>query len=573
MYCQPPSGILIDRELLRQELNTRFLVQSSARPGAPLGPGAPLRAEFHQHQHTHQHTHQHQHSFAPFPPGLPPTPLMPPAAPLPFDKYAPKLDSPYFRHSNFFPSYLPAAPGMPALLPHPSPFGSLQGAFQPKTSSPIEVAGRASAVHAFLQKGPSVPGHYRAVARKPGKWCAVHVQIAWQIHHHQQKLKQVQLDPHKPEMGAKLDLFSRPPAPGLFAGFHCPQNLARPLFSSTGVLHPATSPFGPSAHHSSFLPTSHLADSLSRSSTFASLGNAAFGGLGGHTLTASGIFAHKEGPALHGLPSPHEAWSRLHRTPPTFSMLPPWSKPLDAERVSTLTSHHQEPDKGREERDMLDKARLLSKASPIAPLSHPVSSLLLLRTGSLGGPGAPGEREAAEPRVKESRSPAKEDCVKALTRPQSPYSKVALGDSLRLTGLLGRQPEPAVATPPQADVKVKEERREEVDAPVPGPLAGRERTAFPWEPRRACPAVPEPTERAYRDREPHDYSPERRRTARHLPAHLGAHLPPPGPALDRAPLPPLPSPHCPRLLPAALDLEVCQLLPMPQVLDTCSSVS
>ncbi|XP_075389930.1 fibrosin-1-like protein isoform X4 [Tenrec ecaudatus] len=530
-----------DRELLRQELNTRFLVQSSARPGAPLGPGAPLRAEFHQHQHTHQHTHQHQHSFAPFPPGLPPTPLMPPAAPLPFDKYAPKLDSPYFRHSNFFPSYLPTAPGMPALLPHPSPFGSLQGAFQPKTSSPIEVAGRASAVHAFLQKGPSVPGHCRAVAR-PGKWCAVHVQIAWQIHHHQQKLKQMQLDPHKPEMGAKLDLFSRPPAPGLFAGLHCPQNLARPLFSSTGVLHPATSPFGPSAHHSSFLPTSHLADSLSRSSTFASLGSAAFGGLGGHTLTPSSIFAHKESPALHGLPSAHEAWSQLHRTPPTFPMLPPWPKPLDMERVSTLTSHHQELDKGREDRDMPDKARLLSRASPAAPLGHPVSSLLLLRAGSLGGPGVPGEREATEPRVKESRSPAQEDCPKALARPQSPYSKAALGDSLRLAGLLGRQPEPAAATPPQAAVKVKEERREEVDAPVLGPLAGRERTGFPWEPRRACPAVPEPAERAYRDREPHDYSPERRRTARHPSPHLAAHLPPGGPALD----------HCPRLLPAAL---------------------
>lgn len=25
--------------------------------------------------------------------------------------------------------------------------------------------------------------------QKPGKWCAVHVQIAWQIYHHQQKIK------------------------------------------------------------------------------------------------------------------------------------------------------------------------------------------------------------------------------------------------------------------------------------------------------------------------------------------------------------------------------------------------
>lgn len=81
------SFSLVDHELLRQELNARFLVQSAERPGAPLGPGALLRAEFHQHRHTHrhthQHTHQHQHTFAPFPAGLPPTPVLPPAAPLP----------------------------------------------------------------------------------------------------------------------------------------------------------------------------------------------------------------------------------------------------------------------------------------------------------------------------------------------------------------------------------------------------------------------------------------------------------------------------------------------------------
>lgn len=28
-----------------------------------------------------------------------------------------------------------------------------------------------------------------ALSQKPGKWCAVHVQIAWQIYHHQQKIK------------------------------------------------------------------------------------------------------------------------------------------------------------------------------------------------------------------------------------------------------------------------------------------------------------------------------------------------------------------------------------------------
>ncbi|XP_070331114.1 fibrosin-1-like protein isoform X26 [Odocoileus virginianus] len=552
-----------DHELLRQELNARFLVQS-----APLGPGALLRAEFHQHQHTHQHTHQHQHTFAPFPAGPPPTPLLPPAAPPPFDKYTPKLDSPYFRHSNFFPPFPPAVPGLPALLPHPGPFGSLQGAFQPKTSHPLELTGRASAVHTLLQKAPGVSDPYRTAIRKPGKWCAVHVQIAWQIYHHQQKIK-MQLEPHKLDVGTKLDLFSRPPAPGVFAGLHCPQDLARPLFSSSGATHPASNPFGPSAHPGSFLPTGHLTDPFTRSSTFGglgSLGSNAFGGLGSHALTpgGGGIFAPKEGPTLHGLPSPHEAWNRLHRAPPSFPTPPPWPKPVDAERVSALTNHDRELDKGKEERDrdLLEKTRLLSRASPAAPVGHPGSGLLLRGQGDPGRPGIPTEREA-ELRIKESRSPAREDGPKP--------SKMALGEGLRLAGLLGREPgkpHEAPAERSQSDVKVKEERGEDGDAPPqpgPGP-AGRERPAFAWEPsrdayrgpelpRRAPPgpgpaALLEPPERPYRDREPHDYSPERLREARRdeLERARAAHLD--GAAL----LPALGALHYPRLAPAAAAL-------------------
>ncbi|XP_066116981.1 fibrosin-1-like protein isoform X3 [Saccopteryx bilineata] len=603
MYCQPHAGILIDPELLRQELNARFLVQSAERPGAPLGPGALLRAEFHQHQHTHQHTHQHQHTFAPFPAGLPPPPVLPPAAPPPFDKYTPKLDSPYLRHSNFFPSFPPAIPGLPTLLPHPGPFGSMQGAFQPKTSSPIEVTGRASAVHSLLHKGPGVSELYRTAVRKPGKWCAVHVQIAWQTYHHQQRMKQMQLDPHKLEVGAKLDLLGRAPAPGLLAGLHYPQDLGQSLFSSSGAAHLATNQFGPSAHPGSFLPTGHLTDPFSRPSTLGSLGSSAFGGLGSHALTAgNSIFAPKEGSSLHSLPSPHEPWNRLHQAPPSFPTPPPWPKPVEAERVSALTNHDREPDKGREdrERDLLEKPRLLSRASPAAPVgSHPL-------------------RSQGQPRVKESRSPAKEDGAKLAACLQSPCSKVALGDSLSLAGLLSWDP----GKPPGDDVKVKEERGEDGDAPeTPGdglhraPLQlglGRERLTFAWEPLREAycglelprraphSAFLDPPERPYRDREPHDHSPERLREARreeleraraahlgtsqHLPvpaAHLGAsphlpgqaahlgtspHLPNPtahlgaaphlpGPALDGAALlPTLGALHYPRLGPAAATL-------------------
>ncbi|XP_073746516.1 fibrosin-1-like protein isoform X10 [Callorhinus ursinus] len=498
-----------------------------------------------------------------------------------FDKYAPKLDSPYFRHSN--------------------------------TSNPIEVTGRASAVHTLLQKGPGVSDPYRTTVRKPGKWCAVHVQIAWQIYHHQQKIKQMQLDPHKLEVGAKLDLSSRPPAPGVFAGFHYPQDLARPLFSGSGAAHPTTNPFGPSAHPSSFLTTSHLTDPFSRPGTFGglgSLGSSAFGGLGSHALTqGSGIFAPKESSVLHGLPSPHEAWNRLHRAPPSFPTPPPWPKPVDPDRVSALTNHDREPDKGREERDLLEKTRLLSRASPAAPVGPPASSLLLRGQSEPCRPGVPAEREA-EPRVKESRSPAKEDGAKLAARPPSPYSKAALGDSLRLAGLLGREPgkpPEAPAERPQGDVKVKEERREDSDAPEPpgaglhpaperprappaplqlGPSpAARERLGFTWEPlrdayrglelpRRALPAAAaapapgpaalfEPPERPYRDREPHDYSPERLREARReeleraRATHLGAgpHLPAAAAHLDGAALlPALGALHYPRLGPAAAAL-------------------
>ncbi|KAF6081125.1 fibrosin like 1 [Phyllostomus discolor] len=573
MYCQPHAGILIDHELLRQELNARFLVQSAERPGAPLGPGALLRAEFHQHQHTHrhthQHTHQHQHTFAPFPAGLPPTPVLPLAAPLPFDKYLPKLDSPYLRHSSFFPSFPPAVPGLPALLPHPGPFGSLQGAFQPKTSSPIEVTGRASAVHTLLPKGPGVPDPYRTAVRKPGRWCAAHVQIAWRTFHHQQRMK-MQLDPHKLEVGAKLDLLSRPPAPGLLAGLQYPPDLAQPLFAGPGAAHLAASQFGPSVHPGSFLPPGHLTDPFGRASAFGGLGGlggTAFGGLGGHTLTAGGsILAPREGPALHGLPSPHEAWGRLHRAPPSFPTPPAWPKPAGAERVSALTNHDREPDRGREDRERdLEKPRLLSRASPEAP----------------GGGLLP--RGQGEPRIKESRSPAKEPGAQLAARPQSPCGKAALGSSLRLAGLLGRAP----GKPPEGDVKVKEERGEEGDAPEPpgdglhraapaslqfGPgSVGCERLGFAWEPlrnayrslelpRRAPPAAA-PFEPPYRDREPHDYSPERLRAARReelervRAAHLGASAHLPAPTLDGAALlPALGALHYPRLGPAATAL-------------------
>ncbi|PKU42660.1 fibrosin-1-like protein isoform x10 [Limosa lapponica baueri] len=409
-----------DHELLRQELNNRFLVQSSDRAAASLGP---------------------------------------------FDKYAPKLDNPYFRHSN--------------------------------TSNPIDVAGRPGTVHhTLLQKTPGVSDPYRPPVRKPGKWCAVHVQIAWQIYHHQQKIKQMQLDPHKLDIGGKLDLFSRPPAPGVFPGFHYPQDLARPLFSTT--------------------------DPFSRSSTFSGLGNLgsnAFGGLGSHALTHNNIFTHKDGPNLQNFNNPHEPWNRLHRTPPSFPTPPQWPKPTDSERSSSVTNHDRDREREREpekrdlslskddrdkERDLMDKNRHSNRSSPAsAPVTHQISNLIRSNSQTSSDPirqVSLGERERskeperehpdrlreppiAEHKIKESRSPVKEtpshdkrpseDNTKPVIQSVSPYSKPALSESLKLTNLMSKDMERKAELPSDLqkiknDIKVKEERKEDSDVLVVG---------------------------------------------------------------------------------------------------------
>ncbi|KAM6242003.1 fibrosin-1-like protein isoform 13-T13 [Spheniscus humboldti] len=455
MYCQPHSGILIGT-----------LSQASLLP-PPMSP--------HVENH-HSMTCRNRECQ--------------------FDKYAPKLDNPYFRHSN--------------------------------TSNPIDVAGRPGTVHhTLLQKTPGVSDPYRPpvrVSKKPGKWCAVHVQIAWQIYHHQQKIKQMQLDPHKLEIGGKLDLFSRPPAPGVFPGFHYPQDLARPLFSTTGATHPATTPFGPSPHHSSFLPTNHLAGKypFSRSSTFSGLGNLgsnAFGGLGSHALTHNNIFTHKDGPNLQNFNNPHEPWNRLHRTPPSFPTPPQWPKPTDSERSSSVTNHDRDREREREpekrdlslskddrdkERDLMDKNRHSNRSSPAsAPVTHQISNLIRSNSQTSSDPirqVSLGERERskeperehpdrlreppiAEHKIKESRSPVKEtpshdkrppeDNTKPVIQSVSPYSKPALSESLKLTNLMSKDMERKTELPSDLqkiknDIKVKEERKEDSDVLVVG---------------------------------------------------------------------------------------------------------
>jgi hypothetical protein len=47
------------QEILREELNRRFLAAQDRPTSSLIGPSPYMRADIHQHQHMHQHQHQH----------------------------------------------------------------------------------------------------------------------------------------------------------------------------------------------------------------------------------------------------------------------------------------------------------------------------------------------------------------------------------------------------------------------------------------------------------------------------------------------------------------------------------
>ncbi|XP_070800685.1 probable fibrosin-1 isoform X4 [Pituophis catenifer annectens] len=291
------AAAISEQELIRQDLSSRFL---TTQDGADMGATAirPLAFQFHQHnhQHTHQHTHQH---FTPFPSSMVPTP-------------SPAMST---------------NPDLPSRL----------GAVPPSMS----------------QKGAQITDPFRATLRKPGKWCAMHVRVAYMILRHQEKIKLMQGDPHKLDFWN--DLLTGLPETGAFGSLPHSQELARPatLFTAAGVVHPRNAPsFGPATTpHGSFNPSPHI-DPFGRPPSFACLGtlsNGAFGGLGNpsfmpgckggdlrrtcthrHTCTgwrdSSAVFGQKDSPGAPAFPSPHEAWNRLHCTPPSFPTAPAWPK-------------------------------------------------------------------------------------------------------------------------------------------------------------------------------------------------------------------------------------------------------
>ncbi|XP_029383623.1 autism susceptibility gene 2 protein homolog isoform X2 [Echeneis naucrates] len=367
----------------------------------------PMAFQFHQHNHQHQHTHTHQH-FTPF---LHPTATAPPL----FDKYPGKIDGLY-RHP-FFPQYPPpSVPSIQPVIPPTGPFSSLQGAFQPKGTGP-DISGRLGVVPHHLQpKDPRLTdpfGTSLKVSNKPGKWCAMHVYVAWMILSHQKKVKLMQADPHKLDFRGEL-LVRLPGAGGLgplgpIGGtLPHPHDPTRPpsLFSATGAVNPSSGPFiAPSAPHSSFLASTAHLDPYGRSPPFTplgALGSGAFGGLGSPTLAGS-MFGPKDSPASVvgslSTPNHHDTWNRLHGGPSGFPVGPSWAKGADKRDERERGKEGERRDiphiKDEKDRDSMLYGRPPVRISPVGPPFKPRSSTPVSHinghSSTLGGISGPIE--------------------------------------------------------------------------------------------------------------------------------------------------------------------------------------
>ncbi|KAM4024209.1 putative fibrosin-1 [Anomaloglossus baeobatrachus] len=282
----PPSAVLSEHNLLGQEMGPRFV----SGPGSTAEIGAAVRPMYQYHQHNHQHTHQHTHQhFTPYPHN--------------YEKYPDKIENLYRQNpSSFFPPFSPVISALPAVLPPSVSFGSLQGAFQPKGTS-SELASRCSVPTPLPHKAPQMTEQFKP--RRSGRWCAMHVRVAYMILRHQERMKLAHGNHHKPELRSDLLCLNSGLGP-------------RPSSLMAGAHTPAQFQVAPSA---TFLSQAAPSDPFLRApglSALASLTNGAFGGLGNPSFNSSMLFNQKEAPAAHCYPSPHEHWNRLHRTPPAF---------------------------------------------------------------------------------------------------------------------------------------------------------------------------------------------------------------------------------------------------------------
>lgn len=305
-------------DMLRRELDNRFLASQDRTLG--VAPPPYLRTEMHQHQHHHTHVHQHTTSLLPPTAGssLFPSPLTISSR----DKFArhagssfkdiPKLgsvDSPFYRQNLAIPNYPGyTPPGLlhPGLTAGPTPFvpPTHLPTFQPK-SLPVD---------------PTKPK-----PMKTGRWNAMHVRVAWEIYHHQQKSGEA-----KGSIAAKTADLLRPPTHLFSPNVHStsrphelpfPPSLSRP----TGFEQP-------SHPGSLFAPTSHLTKSpfsggASTLSPFTRYGSATAGYPGASPFGVSPFSAARD--MTLGGPL-HDPWRSLQRSvhqafppPPSVNPLPP----------------------------------------------------------------------------------------------------------------------------------------------------------------------------------------------------------------------------------------------------------
>ncbi|KAL4223129.1 Autism susceptibility protein 2 protein [Mactra antiquata] len=374
-HLQPESPLSISNpDLLREELNRRFL--ASQDRSSLLGSMPPLlRADIHQHMHQHQHQHMHQHTYHG---GMPPppvsaSPLVPTPTQSPFDKVpsnpffrqgltprpgiaepAPRLlsaskDKPVIpQHPRS--SAIPGLPGYPSPLPDTLHSG-LPGAFQPKGLSglhpavgPLFIQGREldkSSSHIPQPTQSNLP----TTAKKPGRWCAVHVRIAWEIYHHQQKQNADKSSDHKPPDPL------RPPSHLIQGGTMSSRPPELPVSaSSSSMLGSGRGLFESNPHNilgsSSLLGKS--APSFPRPSAY-SIGSSLPLGLG------NGLPSTSRDP-LPSLPSSSQDWGRLHhhhhhhRTTPTFPAS--WSSKNDEreKEIDREIERKREEERERERR-------------------------------------------------------------------------------------------------------------------------------------------------------------------------------------------------------------------------------
>lgn len=266
------------------------------------------------------------------------------------------------------------------MVPPAGPFSSLQGAFQPKASNPLDVVSRPGSVpHQHLQKDSRLLDPM-CKPKKPGKWCAMHVHIAWQVYHHQQKIKkQMQIEPHKLEFGFKPEFLNQSSGSN-FVGLQ-PRDLPRPstILSNAGPTHPSVSPYGSLQHTPSNLQSGLVPhhESLNKAVTFGgltTLSSSAFGGLGNPSLTPNAANGTKDGKMAATSNGTLEPWNRLHQTPSSFPTPPLCPRPSDPERAPSV------PDRVANKRDSVDnkqdQERGLKDKSNVRQLS-PVRNITL----------------------------------------------------------------------------------------------------------------------------------------------------------------------------------------------------